>query len=268
MNRKPRILTVLREGLLTSRRVSRAGYTLVELLTSMAILGVMLGVLFSVFDNVQKAWLTGENRVETFTQARAILDLMSRELSQAIATSNITFYGDAMHIYFVAPLSGDPANQADLCEAGYEFHRDDPLGSGNWAFRIRRRLIQPTLSNISGNWNPYALQWYNTFLNQPVPQNFETTTPLATNSIVNFTFQYLQANGNPYLASPYRSDQNNFKLPYAIVIAMDVVDSRTVTKMKAVPVPSFVNQTWQNITNSTLRTFSTTVYPANVTYPP
>ena len=90
---------------------ARAGFTLVELLTSMAILGVMMGLLFSVFDQINKAWLQGENRVETFTTARAALDLMSRELAQAVATPampnvpGITFYGSTKQIYFVAPLS-------------------------------------------------------------------------------------------------------------------------------------------------------------------
>src|SRR5437899_1219325 len=68
----------------------RTGFTLIELLASLAILGLIMTMLFTVFEQVNKAWLNGENRVETFTQARALLDLMSRELSEAIATPKIS----------------------------------------------------------------------------------------------------------------------------------------------------------------------------------
>lgn len=258
MNRKPRILTVLREGLLTSRRVSRAGYTLVELLTSMAILGVMLGVLFSVFDNVQKAWLQGENRVETFTQARAILDLMSRELSQAIATNGIAFHGETNRVFFAAPVSSNPSDQADLSMVGYEFDPRLPL-AGDWAFQLTRHCIAAASTNVSsGSWNIYSTTWWNSLpLTAPAGDN---SSILATNCIVNVQFQYYNAAGN-VINPPF--DYVN-KLPYAIAISIDVVDSRTVTKMRATSAsPLFSTATWQGITNSTLQTFYTKVYLPN-----
>src|SRR5664280_2130498 len=85
-------------------RFGIVAFTLIELLASMAILSLIMVMLFSAFEQISKAWTNGENRVETFTQARAILDLMSRELSQAIATPKIPFsLQDKRHIYFVAP---------------------------------------------------------------------------------------------------------------------------------------------------------------------
>ena len=207
-----------REGLHDVR-----GYTLVELLTSMAILGVMLGVLFSVFDNVQKAWLTGENRVETFTQARAVLDLMSRELSQAIATNGIAFHGETNRVFFVAPVSSNPSDQADLCMVGYEFDPRLPL-TGDWAFQFTRHCITAATTNMAANWNIYSTTWWSSLpLTAPAGDN---SFILATNCIVNVQFQYFKSDGST-ISPPFNYVS---KLPYAIAISIDVVDSRTITK--------------------------------------
>jgi prepilin-type N-terminal cleavage/methylation domain-containing protein len=219
----------------------KAGFTLIELLTSMAILGLIMVMLFSVFEQVNKAWLNGENRVETFTQARAILDLMSRELSQAIATSKIPFHADTNTVVFVAPVNaqGDPA--ADLCEVGYVFNPN--------AYTLTRKLTQST----HANWDFYGGGlWWNSF-------DTNKNAVLANDTILNLTFQYLDVFGNPIPALP----QDLNKLPYAVLISMGVVDSRTAAKLRLVPIPPNPITAWQTITNSTLRSFSTLVYLPN-----
>jgi hypothetical protein len=139
-----------------------------------------MAVLFSIFEQVNKAWLNGENRVETFTQARAILDLLSREVSQAVATPTITFYGkDINDIYFVAPLNTDSGGLADLCEVGYEF---DPN-----QLTLRRRFTQ----SANAAWDFYAnpAGWWRTF-------DTSKDVILADNGILNVSFYYYDANGN------------------------------------------------------------------------
>jgi prepilin-type N-terminal cleavage/methylation domain-containing protein len=244
----------------TDRASSRSGFTLLELLTSMAILGVMVVMLFSVFEQINKAWLTGENRVETFTDARAVLDLMSRELSQAITTTNapnqITFYGDTHRVYFVAPVNTDPANQADLCEVGYEYV---PGAAPSFYWEITRRLTVPSPANIGTFWDFYTdpTSWWDDTGGKSFPK---PDGILASNTIVNLTFQYLDINGH-VLATPYRSEVNGNRLPYAVVVALDAVDSRTATKLKLVGGPS--TSAGQSILKPTLRSFTTTVYMPN-----
>ena len=125
MDQKLPVRSAVRHSVTPNGKRSRAAFTLIELMVSMAILGLIMVILFSIFEEVNKAWLNSENRVETFTQARAVLDFLSRELSQAVATPKITFYGDVNKLYFIAPLNTDPANQADLCEVGYEYESVD-----------------------------------------------------------------------------------------------------------------------------------------------
>jgi prepilin-type N-terminal cleavage/methylation domain-containing protein len=229
-----------------------AGFTLIELMASMAILGLIMVMLFSVFDQVNKAWLNGENRVETFTQARAIMDLMSRELSQAIATTKIPFYlPDANHIYFVAPVNavvGSPA--ADLCEVGYEFVNLPPSVPAT----LTRKFSQSTDSQ----WNFYTqlpASWAPAF-------NSTEDAPLAEGSVLNLTFTCYDANGNP-LGHPYRAGGiGGNKLPYAIVVSMDVVDSRTLARLTVVGDPTGISH--PQITQPAVRSFSTTVYLSNL----
>jgi hypothetical protein len=212
-------------------------------------------MLFTIFEQVNKAWLNGENRVETFTQARAALDLLSRELSQAIATPNITFYGDVNRVYFIAPLNTDPANQADLCEVGYEYESVDT--SGKPTMKITRRLTQPTVLNTAagGYWDFYANP--TTWWSGATAFDPKTEAVLATNCILNLQFQYLNKASTAF-ATPYQSQANGNTLPYAVQVYMDVVDSRTATRLRLVN-PS----AWGPITNSTLRSFSTFVYLPN-----
>ncbi len=215
----------------------------------MLVLGVMMALLFSVFDQINKAWLQGENRVETFTDARAALDLMSRELSQAIATPSIAFNGTANAVNFVAPVSSNPQNQADLCEVGYWYI------PGTSPSPIIRHFIEPNSVNIGGNWNIYSPTWWTEFGTAGVDE----MASLTGNTVLNLSFQYGTISGGALTFSPtWTATPNN--LPYAIVINMGMVDSRTAAKLSLVP---NTGNNWASITNSTLRNFSTTVYLPN-----
>ena len=233
----------------------QTGFTLIELLASLAILALIMTMLFSVFEQVNKAWLNGENRVETFTQARAILDLMTRELSQAIATSQATstpkvpFYGDKREIHFVAPVNTSVGRQVDLCEVGYVFDTTIPT---------KLTLTRQVTVSTNVNWDFYVNStWWQSF-------DPSAVATLANDTIVNLSFQYLDASGNT-IATPLN---NVTKLPYAVVISMDAVDSRTATKLKVVGNGSIQNglasAAGTSITNSALRSFSTTIYLPNI----
>ena len=110
------------------------------------------------------------------------------------------------------------------------------------------------------NWDFYsnAGGWWATF-------DAPNDVSLADGNVLNLTFTCYDNAGNklapPY---PYNADGSiGHKLPYAIVISMDVVDSRTLARLAAVNGPA--TAAGQAITKSTLRTFSTTVYLPNTT---
>jgi type II secretory pathway pseudopilin PulG len=129
-------------------RHSLTAFTLIELLASMTILGLIMAMLFAAFEQINKAWLQGESRVEIFTQARAALDLMSRELSQALASDRISFYAkeETISLGNVAPVNlhlgnvafvactGDMTSDGmDLVEVVYRLSTVNPPGPGGVA---------------------------------------------------------------------------------------------------------------------------------------
>jgi prepilin-type N-terminal cleavage/methylation domain-containing protein len=241
---------------------SYAGFTLIELLASMAILGLIVIMLFGVFQQTSKAWLGGEKHVEIFAETRAVLDLMSRELSQAVANQKITFHGDLHEVYFVAPLDTDPLNNhADLCEVGYKYIQG---AAPNYKWRIIRRITEPTTANIAptGFWDfyPNPATWWDDNANLARSFDANQDATLADGSVLNFELDYRDATG-ALLAVPYDSQAHGDRLPAAIMISMDIVDSRTAAKLRLVSLNT--GDEWIPLTNSTLRTFSTLVYMPN-----
>jgi uncharacterized protein (TIGR02599 family) len=62
----------------------RAAFTLVELLVSMVILGLMVVMMLSVTSSTQRAWRQTSSRVEQFREARRAFERINQRLSQAI----------------------------------------------------------------------------------------------------------------------------------------------------------------------------------------
>jgi prepilin-type N-terminal cleavage/methylation domain-containing protein len=114
--------------------ISERGFTLIEMIASVAILVGMSYLLFAAFNQTSKAWLQGESRVETFTAARAALDLMSRELAQAMVNIQRRtpvlrgelrerpcgpFFGATGALAFLAPVGDKYGSRVDLAEVVY-----------------------------------------------------------------------------------------------------------------------------------------------------
>jgi prepilin-type N-terminal cleavage/methylation domain-containing protein len=73
------------------RTERRRGFTVIELITAMALLSVLLIMLASITDSAGKAWAQGRSRVDTFQSARSALEIMGRELTPAIVDTRMQF---------------------------------------------------------------------------------------------------------------------------------------------------------------------------------
>jgi len=67
-----------------SPRAAR-GFSLLEVLVAMSVLVVMIMMVTNMFRNASEAWDLGTSRAEMNTAARAAMDYITRELSQAVA---------------------------------------------------------------------------------------------------------------------------------------------------------------------------------------
>ena len=70
----------------------RAGFTLVELLVSCVVCALMVAFLFKFFNATNGAWHSGTNRLDTFANARAALQMMERDISETTAVIPVNVY--------------------------------------------------------------------------------------------------------------------------------------------------------------------------------
>lgn len=104
-------------------------FTIVELLVSITITLVIVVVLFQVFAATARQWQTSDQRIDTFRDARAILQIMARDLSRA----NVNGSASMLMLSDYATVAPDPqfakeadaitpipnAGKSDLCTVGY-----------------------------------------------------------------------------------------------------------------------------------------------------
>ena len=138
---------------------SARGFTLLELLIATAILSAIALFLASLLGTVNRAWVAGEQQVSEFQDGRAICELMSRELSQAVISPRLQFIqnpgsldtlltgsttqvANSDAIFFQTVSSGsDPLGNVN--EVGYYLtHRTD--SAGNEHFELQRLSVPPT----------------------------------------------------------------------------------------------------------------------------
>lgn len=235
------------------------GFTLVELLVSMVILLVLVGLLTVAFNSASKSWQQGERQVEQFQQARATLDLIASDLHQVMVTGNIQFYGNTNSLAFVA-VNNDDTNSADLAEIVYQKSKQEP-------FKLWRRFTGSNLPNQpSGNPSP-NWDFYTNPFEWPVSKD---TSNLVCDGVVGLVFNYYDTNNTAHLswnttnvtawmtggeipggipAGP-PSGVMYGRPPEYIDIELDVVDNKT-----AAILPTLSGPALDNLTNTAKRTF-------------
>lgn len=177
-------------------------FTLAELLVAITILSLLVLLLTSLIGGVNRAWINGEQQVETFQDGRAILDLMSRELAQGsispklqmVQNPTLTLTGASQRansgsLFWQAQLA--PTDSGNLSEVGYFLTENTAAHT----FQLERFFVPPTDSTN-----------YQIFANSPNDRtafwvtSFVTTSTLNTvlsDNVVAFWTRCLDVNGDP-----------------------------------------------------------------------
>ena len=180
-----------------TKRTGQSAFTLVELLLATAILAIVAVVLTSVLSATSRAWTAGERQVSNFQDGRAILELMSRELSHAVISPNLQFVQNPVFpagmshransdsIFWQAPIASTAAG--NLAELGYYLTAD---------FQLRRFFVPPT---DAANYQIFATANRPTATGAPWVSSFigsAETTPVAT-GVLAFWVRCFDINGDP-----------------------------------------------------------------------
>jgi hypothetical protein len=103
-------------------RSTSPAFTLVEILTTVALLAFIVVGLFAVFNQVQRAFRSSMNQVDQLEAGRAVTDMLPRELEQMVPAGFV--YPNGVNFYAQIPVStplvqslpGGPIQRTNLLE--------------------------------------------------------------------------------------------------------------------------------------------------------
>lgn len=83
-------------------------FSLIEVLVSMAILSMLMAIIFTLTNEVSKAWKNTATKIEAFQGARAAFDTITRKLSQSTLNVYYDYYDSAGNSATESGYSGTP----------------------------------------------------------------------------------------------------------------------------------------------------------------
>ena len=108
---------------------AKSGFTLIELMSALAIFSILTLTLYIVFDRANKIWRHGEISTEQYENARTALDMMAREITSAIiATGGPTsFSSSPIYRPYLWSVYGSAAPDYDRDKIYFIFNRGNAL---------------------------------------------------------------------------------------------------------------------------------------------
>ena len=201
----------------TANRFRRVAFTLIELMISMSLVVFIVTVVAGMTNTAARVWNNGERTVETNQTGRALLEMMGREISQAVMSPKLQFVQDPIlpadanqrassgSVFWVAPLSS--TSQGDLCEVGYyltdhcELKRFfvPPSDTNNYQILTTMPVdYTPRPTGNSGGVNDHAnaALWVTDFVTKPDPAG-RTVSSTVAGGVLYFSIRCLDSNGDP-----------------------------------------------------------------------
>jgi type II secretory pathway pseudopilin PulG len=210
-----------------------------ELLVAMAVLSLLVVLLLGLVDSATKLWRANENRVESYREARAALNLMASDLRAFYASTNAALFltnlpgtisstPDNAQIGFLAalPISAqNPDSRSDLCTVGYflAFGRNSPFNTTQ-GFNLYRYFRESNATWDRLQANPAAPE----IIGEANPGNSETGTnvEILARNILEFETRFLDANRNAWTRTP--SDP----LPDSVELRIVALNNETAQRLR------------------------------------
>ncbi len=189
---------------MTWRLSSGTGFTLVEILVSVAVLSIMVGMMGTMLSTMGQLWHDAQKRVNNFTKARAMLDMMTHDLQAGVYRSDLSaFSNSTLAFYTQRPgISTTGAVARDFSIVGYS---------------LNHSILQRSAQVI--NWTDSPSTYF--VFGQPAPAVTTAATPQdASSGVIDFKILFLQKDGT--LSSTYSANTR------AIGITLAVVDDQTL----------------------------------------
>jgi prepilin-type N-terminal cleavage/methylation domain-containing protein len=108
-------------------RSREGGFTVIELMITIALLAVIVGATLSVLESTMRTSSFSQQRVQTVDQLRLALDSMTKEIRQARAVNPGS---NTSRLNFTVYVNGHPTDVAYYVEGSLLYREVQPAGSG------------------------------------------------------------------------------------------------------------------------------------------
>ena len=193
------------------RRRGRGGFTLIEVLTSIAVMAILTAMLGTMILTMGHTWENARDRVNNFTKARAMLDMMDNDLQAGLFRPDLpAFPSGNMEFYTLRPGISTAQPVRNISAVGYQI---------NTASNVLQR------SDQSYQWtSAIAFGAGATF---PTTGTARDTAP----GVVGFQVVFEQADGT--LSTNTYNSTSTANPTRAIGITLAVVDDQTMLALSA-----------------------------------
>jgi general secretion pathway protein J len=141
---------------LSLKKSDTSGFTLLELMISMMILGVLVALVFAAFRLGIRAWEKGEQGIDDLQRYRIVLDLMQAQLASVHiqglvrpGAKPLSLGGDGRGLTLVSSRAMLPGNGKGLVAARYTVETE----SAGTLRLVLRETPTMTLRDIAGTWD-------------------------------------------------------------------------------------------------------------------
>ena len=205
--------------------MNRSAFTLLEIIASIAVLGIVVILMAVLFADSETAWKVGSDRAQTTMSAQAALEIIGRDLKHAVANSNFIFrimrdeYSNSISYgwhndtaVFVSMQRETTEDTRTACGIGYWVQKVSGTAGPGGRYELVRAL---STEDVYANTN-----WYNSTNRQDgiIAENVAA-------------FRMWAGDNTGGLAS-YTNDTH--RLPYFVDIYIELLDSDAARRADAI----------------------------------
>jgi prepilin-type N-terminal cleavage/methylation domain-containing protein len=237
-------------------RRTRPGFTLIELLTAIAVLSLLFVMLGQMLGFISGTWKSGQRRVNNFTKARVMLDLLAQDLQGGVFRSDLAAFPDSQIAFYTqrpaVPADNQPIRNISLVQYTIDTNSSNStLQRGDYAIKWSGSATDISFSNSTSL----------PILNQLTARD---TAP----GIVGFKIVFISKTGT-------QSTSFSLSNTRAFGITLAVIDDQTIQKLTSAQINSLrtalasatssgnnsVKADWENYLNTS---FNWSAYPRDM----
>lgn len=225
------------------RSARRRRFTLIELISAMAVFVILMLVLLQFFSAAEKAWTTTNANTEVFESARIAFDVISRDLKCAAARKDdipgrdITFrltnnslqkgvVSNGVMLEFESSTVSSSAAGCDLALVSYQYRHENPT------LNLPHHSLQRVA--VGSNNALWADSVYNPTAKATVGYPNGGTWETVIDNVLEARMFCLDANMNP-AATSWTSGTELTTLPYCIVVNLTLMDRKNLALWDQLP---------------------------------